>query len=134
MDAPILMELDNRNLFPFIDQFVFIGFANRKNGIADHLRTQRRSCSDFRVAQIMQRNSIPAALFYNKGDNLIASSRKSLSQLKELLRLLLTELKLNVDGPLHKGKIIFTYLFEHKLKWRAALLPALKDRVSALSF
>ena len=83
------METDQRDLVALSNPFIFIGLTDRENGIANHLGSQRRSLTGLTVGQVMQGNAVPAPMFYRYWNNRVASSKKGILKIGELLSIAL---------------------------------------------
>ena len=129
MDASSFTELNDRDCFLFGNCFGSVGFANGKNGIANHLRTQRKRGTNLGIGKIMQGYTIPASMQDCKWDDCIASAKKRVSQFFQLKGLVPCSIKLNVDCTFHCPDIVPTNYFKCNIEERQ-FLPVLKDWVS----
>jgi hypothetical protein len=134
MDTSIFVKSNRGYNLVFKDPSVLIRFTDSKDSIANHLRSQLARGSDFRIAEIMQSDSIPAPMLNSKRDDLITGGKKGISQIHKLIRLIFCQSKFYADGSFHTAEKYAKPLFYLQTKIEEQrFLPALKDWVSALS-
>jgi hypothetical protein len=134
VDATVFVESNSRNFLAFKNSAVLIGLADRKNSIADHLGTQDRAGTNFRISQLVQINSIPAAVRDNVRDQVSTCGLVGMLELKQLKPLLFYGFKQYANREFHwlKNMLRSYFVFNVKIE-ELRFLPVLKDWVSVLS-
>lgn len=132
VDAFPLVKPNRGDFRIFRKSFCFIGLANRKNCVANHLRSKGKTGPHVRVGQVMQGHPIPAAILDHNRNKTVANREKLLSKGQKLRLLLWSRLQFDADRPFHVAKSVSNNHYIHNSK-EQRFLPTLKDRVSALS-
>jgi hypothetical protein len=78
----------------------------------------------------MEGNTIPTSMLNCKGNNLIATTQKFISQRLKLIRLILSQFKLYADGPFHSAEIMPKDYFTYNEIEERQFLPVMNDGVS----
>ena len=123
MDASIFVKSDHWHVLAFHNAFVFICLANGKNRIANHLGSQLRRSPDRSIANVMEGHTIPTSMLNSKGNNLITSIQKCISQRRKLIRLIFGQSKFYANRSFHRAKNYANRLFYTQLKYRGAAIP-----------
>ncbi len=126
MGASSLAKDNQRNFFLRKNSLSLISFTDRKDGIADHLRSQRRAFSNLRIDEGMESISIPAPIFSSNSSNLVAGRKIGLLQLQKFFTLLKGCVQSDADRSLHGQKLSLEFILFSTLKRGAALPPSPK--------
>jgi len=79
----------------------FVGFADRKDGVADHLRPQRRFLAQPGIGQMVQGHAVPAAMLHHRRHQAVAGIGISRLQRHQGRRLLRVNIESNRGGTQH---------------------------------
>lgn len=126
MDAAVCVEADGGNGLFFRDGSIFVSPAHRENGVADHLRAQKRRGTDFFVDEMVEGDAVPAPMLNYRRNNLVARSQVGFAQSQKFLALLICHFKTYADGAFHWLKRMVFANFIFNLKNGAALPPSPK--------
>jgi len=105
MDA-CTIKVHHRNGGALLDATKFflrlVGLADREDGVADHLRAQRRFLAQPGIRQLVQRHAVPAAMFSHRRHQTVASINISRLQRRQGRCLVVANIKTN-RGRLQHG-------------------------------
>jgi len=100
------VEVHDRNGFVLLDATEFflrlVGFADREDGVADHLRAQRRLLAQASVGQAVQIHAVPAAMHHHCRHQAVAGIGISRLQRRQGRRLVGANIQANRSSAQHE--------------------------------